>query len=313
MIYGYLVKSLWIYYLAALGNNRTWYLLMSDSTEPMYLCFSHVNGNDNQNMEILTKPNESINGKSHHLSKIIKNHATMPLALLGEVVESNYITESELKSHPLSYSQKEIQENIHSTYKLQELRQIESQYIMEETYSLKESYMCIFQPKPSLDYYSKGQPHLDRSHLGPLSAHVHAPSGNFLADYLALNSAQFIILQHRISATNNEFHLAYILPTWLPIPGTKLDKAYITLSTVTLSNNVCSIQFPVPYTIFTHYEYPGPFLDHSAVQSGPLVPPPHPGPPPTDSMPSNDTLSPLSLLIQACGLPTHLPPRGGSS
>ena len=140
-----------------------------------------------------------------------------------------YVTESELESHPLRYSQKEIQENAHSAYKLWVLGQIEQQYIMKDTYSLKDLYMCIFQPEPSLDYYSKGLPNRDRSHLGPLGARVHAASGNFLADYLALNSVQFATLQHEIIGTDNEFCPTYILPTQLPIPGTEPDKARITL------------------------------------------------------------------------------------
>ena len=100
---------------------------------------------------------------------------------------------------------------------------------------------------------------------------------------------------------------SYILPTWLPIPGAELNKAYITLPTVTLPNNVCSIWSPVPYAIFTCYKYLGPFLDHSAVHSGPLVPPPHPASPLPDSIPSDGTSFPLPLLIQVCGLHHQLP------
>ena len=206
-----------------------------------YLRFSHVNGNDNRTMEILIEPNQSINGKSHHLSGMIRHRATAPSAFLGEVVEPSYITESEHESHPLSHSQKEIQENAHSAYKLRVLGRIDQQYIMEDPYSLKDSYMRIFQPEPSLNYYSKGLPNRDRSRLGPLGAHVHAASGNFLADYLALNSVQFAMLQHEISGTDNEFCLTHILPTRLPIPGTEPDKARITLPTVTLPNDARSI------------------------------------------------------------------------
>ena len=225
-------------------------------------------------MEILIEPNQFINGKSHHLSGMIRHHATAPSAFLEEVVEPSYVTESELESHPLSYSQKEIQENAHSAYKLQVLGRIEQQYIMEDIYSLKDSYMHIFQPEPLLDYYSKGLSNQDRSRLGPLGARVHAASSNFLADYLALNSTQFATLQHEISGTDNEFHLTYILPTQLPIPGTEPDKARITLPTVTLPNDARSIQSPVSYAVFMRYEYPGPFLPHSAVHPGPLLPPP---------------------------------------
>ena len=38
-------------------------------------------------MEILIESNQSVNGKSHHLSGMIRNHATAPSAFLGEVVE----------------------------------------------------------------------------------------------------------------------------------------------------------------------------------------------------------------------------------
>ena len=177
---------------------------------------------------------------------------------------------------------------------------------MEDTYSLKDSYMHIFQPEPSLNYYSKGLPNRDRSHLGPLGTRVHAASSNFLANYLAINSAQFATLQHEISGTDNEFHLTYILPTCLPIPGTEPDKARITLPTVTLSNDTRSIQSPDPYAIFTCYKYLGPFLPHSAVHPGPLMPPPFHAPPPPATMPSDDTSSPLALLVQACSLSCQL-------
>ena len=166
--------------------------------------------------------------------------------------------------------------------------------------------MRIFQPEPLLNYYSKGLPNRDRSYLGPLGARVHATSSNFLADYLALNSVQFTMLQHEISGTDNEFCLTYILPTRLPIPGTEPDEARITLPTVTLPNNAHYIWSPVPYAVFTHYEYPGPFLPHSAVHPGPLIPSPLHAPPPPALTPSNETLSPLALLVQACGLSRQL-------
>ena len=51
-------------------------------------------------MEILIEPNQSINGKSHHSSRMIRNCANTPSVFLDKVVEPNYVTESELKSHP---------------------------------------------------------------------------------------------------------------------------------------------------------------------------------------------------------------------
>ena len=206
-------------------------------------------------------------------------------------------------SHILSHTHKDIQEGSQSTYKPSIEVVHELRGTMGTACTLGETYQRIFQPDPSIDYHGIPSEQLDNSWLGLIASRIHAPSSNFQADYLVLNSAQYNTLQSHVCRVDSHFHLTYILPTQLPYVTTEADKHQIILPMVELPNDAHAITSPVSFALFTWFgQYGRPFLpaysnhlDTTLHNANPTAPPEH--------IYANASLpSPLTLLADACGI-----------
>ena len=268
-----------------------------------YLQFSHVNGRDNWTMEILLQPYESKNGRSHLISGYVRNHATTLSVFLGEVVEliTNQLPNPD--GHTLSHTHKDIQERSQSTYKLSIEVVYEPRGTIGTACTLGETYQRIFQPDPSIEYHGIPSEQFDNSQLGPIASSIHAPSGNFQANYLALNSAQYDILQSHVRGVDSHFCLTYILPTQLPHVTAEADKRWIILPMVELPNDTHTITSPVPFTLFTWFgQYSCPFLPAYSNHLDTTLRNADPTAPPEPIYADASLPSPLTLLADACGI-----------
>ena len=256
-MFGYPMKSCQQYYSDFPSNDRIWYLLMNGRMECIYDLVMSMG-------EITGPWKNIITTIGVQKWKITLNKWICPTTLsvfLGEVMEPITNELSNLDGHTLSHTDKDIQEHSQSTYKLL----IEVVYKLRGTKGttciLGEIYQRIFQPNPFIKYQGILSEQLDNSWLSLIVSRIHVPSGNFQANYLALNSVQYNMLQSHMCRVDSHFHLTYILPTQLPHVTAEADERRIILPTVELPNNAHAITSPVPFALFTRFgKYGCPFL-----------------------------------------------------
>ena len=205
-------------------------------------------------MEVLLQPHDSEKGNRRHTSNIPRHCAGLALANLALVVEPIPSDISQNGNDPLSNvimnTQELYRETTQSVFKSYCTESLEPQASMEVEYDLRDSYSQLFQPDLLTQSYRTAPSKLDNSCLEPLASAIHAPIGNWAANYLALNSAQFAAQQHTVHGVQMDYKTAYVIKAMLPPIGTEKAKCCVNLSMVTLPNDGHKITSPVAVNPF---------------------------------------------------------------
>ena len=165
---------------------------IDEHTNGMYLRFSEVKDSENHAtpMEVLLQPHDSKKGNRRHMSNIPCHCAGLALANLALVVEPMPSDISQNGNDPLSNAiintQELYRETTQSVFKSYCTESLEPQASMKVEYDLQDSYSQLFQLDLLTQSYGTAPSNLNNSCLGPLASTVHAPIGNWAADYLAL-------------------------------------------------------------------------------------------------------------------------------